>query len=38
MIAASALVARCDERLSEDMQDGLVIDGALAIRNPFALP
>ncbi len=36
MIAASALVAGCKTLLSEDMQDGLIIDHKLRIRNPFA--
>lgn len=35
MIAASALMAGCKTLLSEDMQDGLVIDRELRIRNPF---
>lgn len=35
MIVAAALLARCKMLLSEDMQDGQVIDGSLAIRNPF---
>jgi predicted nucleic acid-binding protein len=36
MILAAALVTGCDECLSEDMQDGLVVEGALRVRNPFA--
>lgn len=36
MIVAAALVAGCDRVLSEDMQDGLVIEGALRVVNPFA--
>lgn len=36
MIAAAALQAGCDALLSEDMHDGLVIDGVLTVRNPFA--
>ena len=36
LIAAAALIAGCTELLSEDMQHGLVIDGTLTIRNPFA--
>lgn len=36
MIAGAALVAGCDVLLSEDMRDGLVLEGALTIRNPFA--
>src|SRR6266404_4840095 len=35
MIAASALHADCDMLWSEDMQDGLVLDGRLRIVNPF---
>ena len=35
MIVAAALLAGCKMLLSEDMQDGQVIDGSLAIRNPF---
>lgn len=37
MIAAAALLAGCDVLYSEDMQDGLVIDGQLRVRNPFAV-
>jgi predicted nucleic acid-binding protein len=35
MIVASALLAECDTLWSEDMQDGLVVDEQLVIRNPF---
>jgi predicted nucleic acid-binding protein len=35
MIAASALHADCDTLWSEDMQDGIVLDGRLPIVNPF---
>jgi predicted nucleic acid-binding protein len=35
MIAASALAAGCKTLLSEDMQDGQIIDRKLRIRNPF---
>ncbi len=35
-IIAAALLADCDTLWSEDMHDGLVIDGRLTIRNPFA--
>jgi predicted nucleic acid-binding protein len=35
-IIASALEAECDMVYSEDMQDGMVIEGRLIIRNPFA--
>ncbi len=36
MIVAAALIADCDILYSEDMHDGLVIDGRLRIVNPFA--
>ena len=36
MIVASALLAGCVTLLTEDMQDGRVIDGQLTLRNPFA--
>jgi predicted nucleic acid-binding protein len=35
MIAASALGAGCDTLWSEDMQDGMALEGALRIVNPF---
>lgn len=35
MIVASALLAQCERLYSEDMQDGLVIDGRLQVCNPF---
>jgi predicted nucleic acid-binding protein len=35
LIVASALEARCTTLYSEDMQDGLVVEGKLTIRNPF---
>jgi len=35
-IVASALLAGCTTLWSEDMQNGLVVDGRLTIRNPFA--
>lgn len=38
MIVAAALLAGCDTLLSEDMQDGLVIDDRLRIVNPFRQP
>lgn len=38
LIAAAALEAGCNTLWSEDMQDGLVIEGALTIRNPFGSP
>nr|WKF56041.1 tRNA(fMet)-specific endonuclease VapC [Paraburkholderia busanensis] len=37
MIVAAALVAGCETLYSEDMQDGLVIDRQVQIRNPFAV-
>jgi len=39
LIVASALQARCDILYSEDMQDGMEVEGKIVIRNPFlALP
>lgn len=35
-LLAAALLADCDTFFSEDIQDGLVIDETLTIRNPFA--
>lgn len=35
LIVAAALEAGCATLLSEDMQDGQVIEGRLTIRNPF---
>jgi predicted nucleic acid-binding protein len=35
MIAAAALGSGCDTLWSEDMHDGLVIDGRLTVVNPF---
>jgi predicted nucleic acid-binding protein len=35
MIAASALQADCNTLWSEDMQDGIVLDGKLQVKNPF---
>jgi predicted nucleic acid-binding protein len=35
LIIAAALEAECDTLYSEDMQDGLVIDDRLTVRNPF---
>jgi predicted nucleic acid-binding protein len=35
MIAASALHAGCDTLWSEDLQDGLAIQGGLRVVNPF---
>jgi predicted nucleic acid-binding protein len=35
MIAASALHADCTTLWSEDMQDGLVLEGRLRVVNPF---
>jgi predicted nucleic acid-binding protein len=35
VIAASALHADCDTLWSEDMQEGIVIDGRLRVVNPF---
>lgn len=36
MIVAAARASGCDVLWSEDMHDGLVVDGVLTIRNPFA--
>lgn len=38
MIVAAALAHGCNRLLSEDMQDGLVIEKALVIENPFQPP
>jgi predicted nucleic acid-binding protein len=35
MIAASALLADCKTLWSEDMQDGMVVNGRLRVANPF---
>ena len=35
-IVAAALAADCDTLWSEDMQDGMLVDGRLRIVNPFA--
>jgi predicted nucleic acid-binding protein len=35
MLIASALLADCDVFWSEDMHEGLVIEGTLTVRNPF---
>jgi predicted nucleic acid-binding protein len=35
-ILAAALEAGCDILRSEDMQHGLIVEGQLTIRNPFA--
>ncbi|MBV1800603.1 PIN domain-containing protein [Siccirubricoccus sp. G192] len=35
LILAAALEAGCATLLSEDLQDGQVIDGRLTLRNPF---
>lgn len=35
-ILAAALECGCDTLASEDMQNGLVVDSRLTIRNPFA--
>ncbi|MBL9060863.1 MAG: PIN domain-containing protein [Mangrovicoccus sp.] len=36
MIVAAALLAGCTRLWSEDMQDGLLVEGRLRIANPFA--
>lgn len=35
MIVAAALMANCDTLYSEDMHDGLLVEGRLNIQNPF---
>ena len=35
MIVAAALIAGCKTLLSEDMQDGQILEGRLELRNPF---
>ena len=37
-IVAAALAADCDTLWSEDMQDGMVVDGRLRIADPFRSP
>ena len=37
LIAAAALISDCDILWSEDMHDGLLIDGRLTVRNPFSV-
>jgi len=36
MIVAAALLAGAPVLWTEDMQDGLVVEGVLTLRNPFA--
>ncbi|CAA9540135.1 MAG: Programmed cell death toxin MazF like [uncultured Sphingosinicella sp.] len=36
LIVAAALRSRCDTLWSEDMQNGMIIEKQLTIRNPFA--
>ncbi|MTE01505.1 PIN domain-containing protein [Paracoccus sp. YIM 132242] len=36
MIVSAALIAGCETLWSEDMHDGLLVEGQLRIRNPFA--
>lgn len=38
VIVASALEAGCTTLMSEDMQDGLVVEARLTVRNPFLQP
>lgn len=35
LIVAAALEAGCERLWSEDMHDGLVVEGTLTVRNPF---
>jgi predicted nucleic acid-binding protein len=37
LVAASALEAGCTTLYSEDLQDGQIVEGRLAIRNPFRI-
>ncbi len=37
IIIATAMVSHCNIVYSEDMQDGLVIENTLTIRNPFKI-
>ena len=36
MIIAAALLSDCEILYSEDMQDGMLIEEGLRVRNPFA--
>jgi predicted nucleic acid-binding protein len=36
LIAAAALQAGCDTLITEDLQDGQIVEGALTVTNPFA--
>lgn len=36
LIVSSALLAKCEVLYTEDLQDGLSIEGGLRIENPFA--
>jgi predicted nucleic acid-binding protein len=36
MLVATALEARCDTFVSEDLHTGMVFDGRLTVSNPFA--
>ncbi len=35
MIVSAAILSQCEILYSEDMQDGMIIDDKLSIRNPF---
>lgn len=35
-MSAAAMLDRCGTLCSEDMQDGLVVENTLTIRDPFA--
>ncbi|MFO7860685.1 MAG: PIN domain-containing protein, partial [Desulfosalsimonas sp.] len=35
MIVSAALIGNCEILYSEDMHDGLIIEGKLRIQNPF---
>lgn len=38
LLLSSALIAGCENFVSEDLHDGLVVERQLTIRNPFRLP
>jgi predicted nucleic acid-binding protein len=35
LIVAAALLAECNTLISEDLQDGQILEGRLKVRNPF---
>ncbi|WP_256077539.1 PIN domain-containing protein [Massilia sp. YIM B04103] len=38
LVVSAALLSGCASLYSEDMQDGLLVEGQLTIRNPFRSP